>query len=61
MDADAPEVWHDGFVDFLDGIPSWILIASSILIGGLLAGRVLFVGYSGGGGRRLGASTEDFE
>lgn len=32
----------DSFVRFLDGIPTWLTIALSILIGGLLFGRIWF-------------------
>ena len=61
----------DSFVRFLDGIPTWLTIALSILIGGLLFGRIWFSGVNDdgeylGGGRTVGGSSlssvsDDFE
>ena len=50
----------DQFVDLIDSIPSWLMMAISIFIGALLAGRIYFFGYAGGGGgRRLGNYEDD--
>ena len=52
----------DSFFDALDSTPRWILVASALLIGGLLAGRILLFGYGGPSGRRLGGGrSDDFE
>jgi len=61
----------DSFVRFLDGIPTWLTIALSILIGALLFGRIWFSGVNDdgeylGGGRTVGGSSlssvsDDFE
>ena len=47
----------DQFVDMLDGVPTWVMVASSLLIGALLAGRILLAG--GVEGRRLGSYDDD--
>ena len=52
----------DSFFDALDSTPRWILVASALVVGGLLAGRILLFGYGGPSGRRLGGgSSDDFE
>jgi hypothetical protein len=48
--------YADRFVNMVDGIPTWLMVGGSLLIGALLAGRIMF---SGDAARRLGRGDDN--